>query len=140
MWSVWSGEVDWWTNGWFRGENPYKFPVFHAGPRICLGKEMAYIQMKSIVAAVLEVPGKDRPEYLLSMNQRRFVCQGTWEISNYLLYKLGLLFWWLCNVCLCVHAWEVWEVWACVSWTNLVKSTIFNIQKAKSKLVWTVYD
>ncbi|VVB05906.1 unnamed protein product [Arabis nemorensis] len=61
------------TNGGFRGENPYKFPVFHAGPRMCLGKEMAYIQ---IVAAVLErfvveVPGKkDRPEYLLSMTLR----------------------------------------------------------------------
>jgi len=24
-------------------ENPFKFPVFNAGPRICLGKEMAFI-------------------------------------------------------------------------------------------------
>ncbi|OEL12962.1 Cytochrome P450 94B1, partial [Dichanthelium oligosanthes] len=31
-----------------------KYPVFHAGPRMCLGKEMVYIQMKSIVACVLE--------------------------------------------------------------------------------------
>ncbi|CAL9246138.1 unnamed protein product [Arabidopsis halleri] len=64
------------TNGGFRGENPYKFPAFHAGPRMCLGKEMAYIQMKSIVAAVLErfvveVPGKkERPEILLSVTLR----------------------------------------------------------------------
>ncbi|KAJ0255414.1 Cytochrome P450 [Hirschfeldia incana] len=63
------------TNGGFRGENPYKFPVFHAGPRMCLGKEMAYIQMKSIVAAVLdrfvvEVPEKERPEILLSVTLR----------------------------------------------------------------------
>ncbi|CAA7060495.1 unnamed protein product [Microthlaspi erraticum] len=64
------------TNGGFRGESPYKFPVFHAGPRMCLGKEMAYIQMKSIVASVLErfvveVPGKmERPEILLSMTLR----------------------------------------------------------------------
>ncbi|VVB05903.1 unnamed protein product [Arabis nemorensis] len=64
------------TSGGFRGENPYKFPVFHAGPRMCLGKEMAYIQMKSIVAAVLErfvveVPGKEeRPEMLLSVTLR----------------------------------------------------------------------
>ncbi|CAN7052106.1 unnamed protein product [Brassica rapa subsp. trilocularis] len=64
------------TNGGFRGENPYKFPVFHAGPRMCLGKEMAYTQMKSIVAAVLdrfvvEVPGKkERPEIRLSMTLR----------------------------------------------------------------------
>jgi cytochrome P450 len=40
--------------GAFRSENPSKYPVFHAGPRMCLGKEMAYIQMKSIVACVLE--------------------------------------------------------------------------------------
>ena len=28
-------------------------PVFHAGPRACLGKEMAYVQMKAVVAAVV---------------------------------------------------------------------------------------
>ncbi|CAN6337764.1 unnamed protein product [Urochloa humidicola] len=30
-----------------------RFPVFHAGPRVCLGKEMAYVQMKTVAAAVL---------------------------------------------------------------------------------------
>ncbi|KAJ1287076.1 hypothetical protein BS78_03G403000 [Paspalum vaginatum] len=30
-----------------------RYPVFHAGPRACLGKEMAYVQMKAVVAAVL---------------------------------------------------------------------------------------
>ncbi|KAJ0962805.1 hypothetical protein J5N97_027927 [Dioscorea zingiberensis] len=40
--------------GAFRNESPYRYPVFHAGPRMCLGKEMAYIQMKSIAAFVLE--------------------------------------------------------------------------------------
>ncbi|KAF3327288.1 cytochrome P450 94A1 [Carex littledalei] len=59
-------------NGVFKPESPFRYPVFHAGPRMCLGKEMAYIQMKSIVACVLErfqirVLGKDGiPEYLLS--------------------------------------------------------------------------
>ncbi|XP_057767465.1 cytochrome P450 94B3-like [Salvia miltiorrhiza] len=33
--------------------SPYKFPVFQAGPRVCLGKEMAFIQMKYVVASVL---------------------------------------------------------------------------------------
>jgi cytochrome P450 len=33
--------------------SPYKFPVFQAGPRVCLGKEMAFIQMKYLVASVL---------------------------------------------------------------------------------------
>jgi cytochrome P450 len=40
--------------GAFRPENPFKYLIFHAGPRMCLGKEMAYIQMKPIAACVLE--------------------------------------------------------------------------------------
>nr|GMD69028.1 cytochrome P450 94A2-like [Ipomoea batatas] len=31
----------------------YVYPVFQAGPRICLGKEMAFLQMKRVVAGVL---------------------------------------------------------------------------------------
>ncbi|CAL0315069.1 unnamed protein product [Lupinus luteus] len=31
----------------------FKFVAFNAGPRICLGKDLAYLQMKSIAAAVL---------------------------------------------------------------------------------------
>ncbi|KAE8782135.1 hypothetical protein D1007_44518 [Hordeum vulgare] len=38
--------------GVFVPESPYKFTAFQAGPRICLGKEFAYTQMK-IFAAVL---------------------------------------------------------------------------------------
>ena len=33
--------------------SPYTFPVFQAGPRVCLGKEMAFIQMKYVVASVI---------------------------------------------------------------------------------------
>ncbi|OAY47945.1 cytochrome P450 94B1 [Manihot esculenta] len=33
--------------------SPFKFPVFQAGPRVCLGKEMALIQMKYVVASVV---------------------------------------------------------------------------------------
>ncbi|KAH6767445.1 cytochrome P450 [Perilla frutescens var. hirtella] len=39
-------------NACFRQESPFKFTAFQAGPRICLGKEFAYRQMK-IFAAVL---------------------------------------------------------------------------------------
>ena len=37
----------------FEGRDPYSYPVFQAGPRICLGKEMAFLQMKRVVAGVL---------------------------------------------------------------------------------------
>ncbi|BAF15529.1 Os04g0573900 [Oryza sativa Japonica Group] len=39
-------------SGMFVAESPFKFTAFQAGPRICLGKEFAYRQMK-IVSAVL---------------------------------------------------------------------------------------
>ncbi|CAN1236632.1 Cytochrome P450 704C1 [Linum grandiflorum] len=42
----------WLKDGAFQPESPFKFVAFHAGPRICLGKEFAYRQMK-IFAAVL---------------------------------------------------------------------------------------
>ncbi|KAL2895807.1 Cytochrome P450 94A1, partial [Bienertia sinuspersici] len=66
----------WLENGVFKPDNLFRYPVFHAGPRVCLGKEMAYIQMKSIVASVLEqfdvdVLGKEKhPDYLLSLTLR----------------------------------------------------------------------
>ncbi|KAL8551340.1 hypothetical protein ACS0TY_000430 [Phlomoides rotata] len=33
---------------------PYKFPVFQAGPRACPGKEMAFVQMKYVVASIVK--------------------------------------------------------------------------------------
>ncbi|KAG9441324.1 hypothetical protein H6P81_017178 [Aristolochia fimbriata] len=35
-----------------RGDS-YRFVAFNGGPRVCLGKDLAYLQMKSIAAAVL---------------------------------------------------------------------------------------
>ncbi|KAJ8536573.1 hypothetical protein K7X08_034974 [Anisodus acutangulus] len=40
-------------NGVLRSVCPYNFPVFQAGPRVCLGKEMAFTQMKYVLASVL---------------------------------------------------------------------------------------
>ncbi|KAM7511973.1 hypothetical protein LguiB_010848 [Lonicera macranthoides] len=37
----------------FEAHDSFKFVAFNAGPRICLGKDLAYLQMKSIAAAVL---------------------------------------------------------------------------------------
>ncbi|KAJ0964118.1 hypothetical protein J5N97_029240 [Dioscorea zingiberensis] len=42
----------WLQNGKFQPQSSFKFVAFHAGPRLCLGKEFAYRQMK-ILAAVL---------------------------------------------------------------------------------------
>ncbi|MCE3216147.1 hypothetical protein HAX54_005079 [Datura stramonium] len=43
------------TGNWiFVAKDAYTYPVFQAGPRICLGKEMAFLQMKSLVAAILQ--------------------------------------------------------------------------------------
>lgn len=39
--------------GVFQPSDQFRFPVFHCGPRMCLGKEMAYVQMKSVAAAVM---------------------------------------------------------------------------------------
>ncbi|KAI7992835.1 Cytochrome P450 94A2 [Camellia lanceoleosa] len=43
-------EVGKWS---FVARDPYTYPVFQAGPRICLGKEMAFLQMKRVVSGVL---------------------------------------------------------------------------------------
>ncbi|KAD5961282.1 hypothetical protein E3N88_12755 [Mikania micrantha] len=40
----------WLNNGVFQPESPFKFTAFQAGPRICLGKEFAYRQMKILAA------------------------------------------------------------------------------------------
>ncbi|CAJ1916522.1 unnamed protein product [Sphenostylis stenocarpa] len=82
MESVWGKDCTefnperWLENGAFRPESPFRFPVFHAGPRTCLGKEMAYIQMKSIAASVVEsfeIEPLDKdtcPEHVLSLTLR----------------------------------------------------------------------
>ncbi|GAV75693.1 p450 domain-containing protein [Cephalotus follicularis] len=43
----------WLNNGVFQPESPFKFISFNAGPRICLGKEFSYRQMKIVSVALL---------------------------------------------------------------------------------------
>eukprot|EP00249_Psilotum_nudum_P032020 c47115_g1_i1 orf=542-2128(-) len=45
----------WLKAGVFMQQSPFKYLVFNAGPRLCLGREMSYIQMKSIAAAIISV-------------------------------------------------------------------------------------
>ncbi|XP_056168911.1 cytochrome P450 94C1-like [Syzygium oleosum] len=40
-------------DGVFTPESPYKYPVFQAGVRVCLGKEMALVEMKSVALALV---------------------------------------------------------------------------------------
>ncbi|KAJ4795009.1 hypothetical protein LUZ62_046255 [Rhynchospora pubera] len=37
----------------YSGVSPFKFPIFQGGPRTCLGKDMAFVQMKFVASAVL---------------------------------------------------------------------------------------
>jgi len=34
-------------------ESDYKYPVSNAGPRLCIGREIAYVNMKCVAAHVL---------------------------------------------------------------------------------------
>ncbi|KAL2934633.1 Cytochrome P450 94A1 [Bienertia sinuspersici] len=45
-----AGEGNW----KFMYRDPYSYPVFQAGPRVGLGKEMAFLQMKRAVACIME--------------------------------------------------------------------------------------
>jgi len=40
----------WFRDGTFQTASPFKFTAFQAGPRICLGKDSAYLQMKMTLA------------------------------------------------------------------------------------------
>ncbi|KAK4744865.1 hypothetical protein SAY87_011177 [Trapa incisa] len=59
MKSLWGDDAEdfkperWLKDGIFRPESPFKFAAFNAGPRICLGKEFAYEQMKIVSIAPL---------------------------------------------------------------------------------------
>ncbi|KAK1610002.1 hypothetical protein QYE76_033675 [Lolium multiflorum] len=41
------------SDGMAGGVSPFKYPVFQGGPRTCLGREMAFAQMKFVACAVL---------------------------------------------------------------------------------------
>jgi cytochrome P450 len=44
----------WLRDGVFFSENPYKYPIFQGGFRVCLGKEMALMEIKSVCLSLLQ--------------------------------------------------------------------------------------
>ncbi|RWR97008.1 cytochrome P450 86B1 [Cinnamomum micranthum f. kanehirae] len=43
----------WIRDGRFASKSQFKYPVFNAGPRLCVGKKFAYMQMKMVAASIL---------------------------------------------------------------------------------------
>lgn len=44
----------WLKDGVFLSVNLFKYPVFQAGLRVCLGKEMALLEMKIVALAIIQ--------------------------------------------------------------------------------------
>ncbi|OIW05858.1 hypothetical protein TanjilG_23644 [Lupinus angustifolius] len=60
----------WLKDGLFVQVDPFKYPVFQAGSRICLGKDLALMNMKSVVAALvprfdIRVVGSNREPHFM---------------------------------------------------------------------------
>ncbi|GAB2233937.1 hypothetical protein Droror1_Dr00003167 [Drosera rotundifolia] len=59
METIWGSDCEtfrperWLRDGLFRPENPYRYPVFQAGVRVCLGKEMALVAMKTVAVSLV---------------------------------------------------------------------------------------
>ncbi|KAL1531765.1 cytochrome P450 94A2-like [Salvia divinorum] len=59
----------------FVNRDTFTYPVFQAGPRICLGKEMAFLQMKRVIAGVLQqfrvvAAAKTEPVYVADLTAK----------------------------------------------------------------------
>jgi cytochrome P450 len=60
MVDIWGEDCDefkperWLKDGVFVQESSFKFATFQAGPRICLGKELALLQMKQVAARLID--------------------------------------------------------------------------------------
>jgi 12-hydroxyjasmonoyl-L-amino acid 12-hydroxylase / fatty acid hydroxylase len=44
----------WIKDGVFQPKSPYCYTVFQAGPRVCIGKELALVEMRTVVAAIVK--------------------------------------------------------------------------------------
>ncbi|KAI3728360.1 hypothetical protein L6452_16994 [Arctium lappa] len=71
----------WIKDGEFVSESQFKYTVFNAGPRLCVGKKFAYTQMKMVVASILW-------RYKIKVVEGHKVCP---KINTTLYMKHGLL-------------------------------------------------
>jgi len=59
MESIWGKDCEmfkperWIQGGQYVSDDQFKYVVFNAGPRLCLGKTFAYLQMKMVAASIL---------------------------------------------------------------------------------------
>lgn len=65
----WISEVEQGHIKTLKNFGPYKFPIFQAGPRACLGRDMAFVQMKYVMASILKrfrirPVNRDRPVFV----------------------------------------------------------------------------
>ncbi|KAJ0914980.1 putative alkane 1-monooxygenase [Helianthus annuus] len=71
----------WIKDGKFVSESQFKYTVFNAGPRLCVGKKFAYTQMKMVAASILL-------RYRLKVVEGHVVCP---KVNTTLYMKHGLL-------------------------------------------------
>ncbi|WZZ11928.1 hypothetical protein YC2023_105017 [Brassica napus] len=53
MKSIWGEDHRWIQGGQYVSDDQFKYVVFNGGPRICLRKTFAYLQMKMMAASIL---------------------------------------------------------------------------------------
>ncbi|CAH2051446.1 unnamed protein product [Thlaspi arvense] len=86
MESIWGKDCEsfkperWIQAGQFVNDDQFKYVVFNAGPRMCLGKTFAYLQMKTVAASVLL-------RYSIKVDQDHVVVP---RVTTTLYMKLGL--------------------------------------------------
>ncbi|XP_071692529.1 cytochrome P450 86B1-like [Rutidosis leptorrhynchoides] len=71
----------WIKDGEFVSESQFKYTAFNAGPRLCVGKKFAYMQMKMVAASILL-------RYKLKLVEGHKVCP---KLNTTLYMKYGLL-------------------------------------------------